>query len=61
MNHPQFREFLNGMHADYQDLMYFSEEMCLSWGKILKRFYDLKNEIKIIMEPIGKYVPGHED
>lgn len=49
------------MHADYQDLMYFSEEMCLSWGKILKRFYDLKNEIKIIMEPIGKYVPGHED
>lgn len=34
---------------------------CLSQGKILKRFYDLQNEIQSLMNSIGKFVPELED
>jgi len=48
LNHRQFQEFLSSMDADYGDIIYFSEVKWLSWGKMLRRFYGLQNEIKVI-------------
>jgi hypothetical protein len=56
LNHRQFKEFLKNMDTDYGDIIYFSEVRWLSRGKMLKRFYDLRNEIKTFMELKGKIV-----
>ena len=61
LNHRQFQEFLKFMVADYGDIIYFSEVRWLSRGKILKRFYDLRNEIKSFMESKTKFVPELDD
>ena len=49
------------MHADYWVIIHFSEGRSLSWGKMLRRLYDLQSEIQSFMESEGKSVPGHED
>ena len=45
LNHRQFKEFLDDVCSDYGDLTYYCEVRWLSKGKMLKRFYDLRNEI----------------
>jgi len=49
------------MEADSRDVVYFSEVRWLSQGKMLKRFYDLRNEIKSFMESKGKPAIEFED
>ncbi|XP_075053814.1 general transcription factor II-I repeat domain-containing protein 2-like [Mixophyes fleayi] len=61
LNHRQFQEFLKCMDAEYGDIIYFSEVRWLSRGKMLQRFYDLRNEIKLFMESKKKGVPELDD
>ncbi|KAG8239704.1 hypothetical protein J437_LFUL019045, partial [Ladona fulva] len=57
LNHRQFQEFLNTLETSYGDIVYFTAVRWLSRGKMLKRFYDLRNEIKCFMDSKGKPVP----
>ncbi|KAE9532362.1 hypothetical protein AGLY_009985 [Aphis glycines] len=61
LNHRQFQDYLQIMEADSGDVVYFSEVRWLSRDKMLKRFYDLRNEIKSFMESKGKPVIEFED
>lgn len=61
LNHRQFQDYLKIMEADSGDIVYFSEVRWLSRGKMLKRFYDLRNEIKSFMESKGKPVIEFDD
>ena len=49
LNHRSFKEFLNEIESEHNDLVYHSEVRWLSWGKGLKRFFDLRHEIEIFM------------
>jgi len=42
--HCQFQEFLKSMCVNYGIIVYFSEGRWLSWGKMLKKLYDLQGE-----------------
>ena len=52
LNHRQFKAFLNEISAEYDDVTYYCEVRWLSKGKMLKRFYELINEIK--EKPLSK-------
>ncbi|XP_023227897.1 general transcription factor II-I repeat domain-containing protein 2A-like [Centruroides sculpturatus] len=59
--HRQFQEFLKNIDAEYSDIVYFAEIRWLSRGQMLKRFYDLLNEIKSFMTSKAKSVPEFDD
>lgn len=61
LNHRQFQEFLKNMDSEYGDVIYFSEVRWLSRGNMLKRFYELRSEVKSFMEAKGKGVPELQD
>ncbi|XP_043917683.1 general transcription factor II-I repeat domain-containing protein 2B-like isoform X2 [Protopterus annectens] len=61
LNHRQFQEFLNTLETSYGDIVYFTAVRWLSRCKMLKHFYDLRNEIKCFMESKGKPVPEFEN
>ena len=47
LNHRQFKSFLVDMDSEYGELLYHTEVRWLSRGKILKRFFALRNEISL--------------
>lgn len=49
LNHRQFREFLLEIEAEYPDLPYHTEIRWLSKGKVLSRFFELRNVIEIFL------------
>lgn len=49
LNHRQFQSFLTELEAEYTDVIYHCEVRWLSKGNVLKRFYDLREEIDIFM------------
>lgn len=55
------RSLFKTVDAGYRGIIYFSEAVCLGQDKMLKRFYDLQNEIQSLMNSIGKFVPELED
>ncbi|XP_041442018.1 general transcription factor II-I repeat domain-containing protein 2-like [Xenopus laevis] len=61
LNHRQFQEFLRSIDADCGDVIYFSEVRWLSRGQMLKRFYDLRHEVKSFMVSKAKCVPELDD
>ena len=61
LNHRQFQEFLSDLEADHQDLTFLCGVRWLSRGKMLKRFYDLTDEVAIFMDMKGKSVPALKD
>lgn len=61
LNHRQFRELLSDMESDYGDVLYHSEVRWLSRGQMLKRVYDLKEEIELFLDMKGKPVKEFGD
>ena len=45
LNHRQFQQFLLETQAEFEDLTYFCNVRWLSRGKMLQRFYALREEI----------------
>ena len=61
LNHRQFQEFLNDLDSEFGDVVYYSEVRWLSRGKMLKRVFDLKDEIQTFMELKGHPIPEFLD
>ena len=61
LNHRQFHHLLAEMNAQYQNLLYNCEVRWLSRGAMLRRVYELRNEISLFMEQKGTEVPKFAD
>ncbi|KAL3853930.1 hypothetical protein ACJMK2_013225 [Sinanodonta woodiana] len=61
LNHRSFKEFLNEIESEHNDLVYHNKVRWLSRGKVLKRFFDLRHEIKIFMTEKSNHLPELSD
>lgn len=61
LNHRQFKAFLDDLSSEHGDVTYYCEVRWLSKGKMLKRFYDLRQEIADFMEIKEKPLPEVSD
>ena len=61
LKHRQFRDFLVEIESEYEDVLYFTEVCWLSRGKVLKRFFELRAQVKAYMEKDGMTVPVLSD
>ncbi|XP_066515342.1 general transcription factor II-I repeat domain-containing protein 2A-like [Hoplias malabaricus] len=61
LKHRWFRALLEEMESQYGDVLYFTEVRWLSSGNILKRFFELRAEVKAFMEKDGVAVPMLSD
>ena len=69
LNCRQFKEcrqftaasLLKDLESEYGDLVYYCEVQWLSRGSMLRRFYELRNEVKLFMETKGEPVAQLSD
>ncbi|KAJ8248095.1 hypothetical protein GJAV_G00238250 [Gymnothorax javanicus] len=61
LKHREFRAFLEELESAYEDVLYFTEVRWLSRGNVLKRFFELRAEVKAFMEKDGMAVPVLSD
>ena len=50
LNHRQFKAFLDKLDSEYSDVVYFSAARWLSRATTLKRFWNMRQEIKFFIE-----------
>ena len=56
LNHRQFKEFLKDIDVEYGKLADYNEVRWISKGKMLKQFYNLREEIFTFMDKKGRFV-----
>ncbi|XP_026116348.1 general transcription factor II-I repeat domain-containing protein 2B-like [Carassius auratus] len=61
LQHRQLRAFLEEIESTYGDVLYFTEVRWLSRGNVLKRFFELRSEVKRFMEDGRMDVPEFDD
>ncbi|KAF7249276.1 Rho guanine nucleotide exchange factor 37 [Varanus komodoensis] len=61
LKHRQFRAFLEEIESAYEDVLYYTKVHWLSGGNVLKRFFELRAEVKTFMEKDGMAVPVLRD
>ena len=61
LNHRQFRSFLEEIQSDYQDVPYHTDVRWLSRGNVLKRFVELRSEIRQFLTEKGKETDVFDD
>ncbi|VEN48298.1 unnamed protein product [Callosobruchus maculatus] len=61
LNHRQFQEFLKSLDSEYGDVTFFAEVRWLTRAKMLKRVFDLKQEIQSVFESKSKSIPEFQD
>ena len=61
VNHREFKEFLRDMESEYDEILFNTEVRWLSRGTMLKRVYDLKNEIQLFCEMKNNPFPQFND
>ena len=61
LKHRMFRTFLEELESEYEDVLYFTAVRWLSRGNVLKRFFELRAEVKAFMEKDGVAVPVLSD
>ena len=61
LRHREFQNFLQNLDSELEDIVYYTEIRWLSCGKMLKRVFDLRNEIQTFMEEKGKPIVEFKD
>ena len=61
VNHREFKEVLNDLDSDYGDVIYFTSVRWLSRGAVLKRVWQLRDEISNFLASKGQKKPEFED
>jgi hypothetical protein len=61
LSHRQFRELLEEIDAEYGDLIFYSHVRWLSRGKVLMRFFKLREEIDLFLITKDKQVKELSD
>ncbi|CAN7989679.1 unnamed protein product [Ixodes pacificus] len=54
LNHRQFQHFLSEIEAEHGDVLYHTEVRRLSRGRVLRRFFELREEIAVFLREKGK-------
>jgi hypothetical protein len=57
LRHRQFQGFLKEIETEYPDIPYFTTVRWLSRGKVLSRFFELRNEIEIFLIDKNRPLP----
>ncbi|XP_060835347.1 general transcription factor II-I repeat domain-containing protein 2B-like [Rhopalosiphum padi] len=57
LRHRQFQDFLKEIETEYPDIPYFTAVRWLSRGKVLSRFFELRNEIEIFLIDKNRPLP----
>jgi hypothetical protein len=61
LQHREFQNFLNSVDSELEDIVYYTEIRWLSRGKMLKRVFDLKDEIQTFVAEKRKPIPEFKD
>ena len=61
LNHRQFVSFVADLETEYGELLYHTEIRWLSRGKVLQRFFELRQEIALFMAMKDREVPQLND
>ncbi|XP_063989608.1 general transcription factor II-I repeat domain-containing protein 2-like [Diachasmimorpha longicaudata] len=61
LNHRQFQEFLKALESEYSDVIFYAEVRWLTRAKMLKRVFELRQEIESFYESKSKSISEFQD